>query len=100
MNNYLKEQPMRLYQRVLLKLVIHTVCSSCIIDLSLTYYFLTVNIDDCWAGTRDANGNIQPDPIAFPSGIRALADYVHSRNLKFGIYSGMKIIFYLIHLSI
>jgi alpha-galactosidase len=55
--------------------------------------FFTVNIDDCWAGTRDADGNIQPDPVAFPSGIRALADYVHSRNLKFGIYSGMKIIF-------
>jgi alpha-galactosidase len=49
-----------------------------------------VNIDDCWAGTRDANGNIQADRNAFPSGVRALADYVHSRNLKFGIYSGRK----------
>lgn len=49
----------------------------------------TVNMDDCWALTRDAEGTIQPDPNAFPSGIRALADYVHSKNLKFGLYSGV-----------
>ena len=46
-----------------------------------------VNIDDCWQGERDRNGNIQPDPARFPSGIKALADYVHSRGLKLGIYS-------------
>jgi alpha-galactosidase len=44
-------------------------------------------IDDCWHGARDAAGNIQPDPQRFPSGIKALADYVHSKGLKFGIYS-------------
>lgn len=44
-------------------------------------------IDDCWQGKRDANGFIQPDPEKFPSGIKALADYVHSRGLRFGIYS-------------
>jgi alpha-galactosidase len=44
-------------------------------------------IDDCWQGERDAAGNIRPDPKLFPSGIKALADYVHSRGLKFGIYS-------------
>jgi alpha-galactosidase len=44
-------------------------------------------IDDCWQGQRDAKGNIQPDPKHFPSGIKALAYYVHSRGLKFGIYS-------------
>jgi len=32
-----------------------------------------VNIDDCWHGERDANGNIQADPKRFPSGIKALA---------------------------
>jgi alpha-galactosidase len=46
-----------------------------------------VVIDDCWHGERDANGNIQPDPKLFPAGIKALADYVHSRGLKFGIYT-------------
>ena len=36
-----------------------------------------VIIDDCWlAKQRDADGRLQPDPIRFPSGIRALADYV------------------------
>ena len=44
-------------------------------------------IDDCWHGKRDAHGDIQADPQRFPSGIKALADYVHSKGLKFGIYS-------------
>src|ERR1700683_5443046 len=44
-------------------------------------------IDDCWQVSRDANGNIVADPQRFPSGIKALADYVHSLGLKFGIYS-------------
>jgi alpha-galactosidase len=46
-----------------------------------------VVIDDCWQVSRDANGNIVADPQRFPSGIKALADYVHSKGLKFGIYS-------------
>lgn len=44
-------------------------------------------IDDCWHGERDSLGFIQPNPERFPSGIKALADYVHSKGLKFGIYS-------------
>lgn len=44
-------------------------------------------IDDCWQGGRDNQNNIIPDPIKFPSGIKALADYVHSKGLKLGIYS-------------
>ncbi|WP_443043881.1 NPCBM/NEW2 domain-containing protein [Streptomyces sp. NBC_00322] len=47
-----------------------------------------VNIDDCWAlPNRDASGNLVPDPVRFPHGIKAVADYVHSKGLKFGIYS-------------
>jgi len=46
-----------------------------------------VVIDDCWHGPRDANGFITADAQKFPSGIKTLADYVHSRGLKFGIYS-------------
>ncbi|MEQ7874502.1 glycoside hydrolase family 27 protein [Sphingomonas sp. ASV193] len=46
-----------------------------------------VVIDDCWHGKRDGAGFITADPARFPSGIKALADYVHSRGLKFGIYS-------------
>jgi alpha-galactosidase len=44
-------------------------------------------IDDCWQVGRDAEGNITPDPRRFPSGMKALADYVHSKGLKFGLYS-------------
>ena len=46
-----------------------------------------VVIDDCWQTSRDATGNIIADPQKFPSGIKALADYVHSKGLKFGIYT-------------
>ena len=46
-----------------------------------------VVIDDCWHGKRDSLGFIHPDPDRFPSGMKALADYIHSRGLKFGIYS-------------
>jgi len=46
-----------------------------------------VVIDDCWQTGRDENGNIIPDPERFPSGIKALADYIHSLGLKFGLYS-------------
>lgn len=44
-------------------------------------------IDDCWQVDRDADGNIVPDPERFPHGMKALADYVHSLGLKFGLYS-------------
>jgi alpha-galactosidase len=46
-----------------------------------------VVIDDCWQISRDKDGNIVADPQHFRSGIKALADYVHSLGLKFGIYS-------------
>ena len=44
-------------------------------------------IDDCWQVDRDSAGNIIADMVKFPSGMKALADYVHSRGLKFGLYS-------------
>ncbi len=49
------------------------------------YVYLVV--DDCWHGERDSLGFIHPNPENFPSGMKALIDYVHSRGLKFGIYS-------------
>jgi alpha-galactosidase len=44
-------------------------------------------IDDCWHGTRDANGFITEDRTRFPGGMKALGDYIHAKGLKFGIYS-------------
>ena len=44
-------------------------------------------IDDCWQISRDKDGYIIADAKKFPSGIKALADYIHSKGLKFGIYS-------------
>jgi len=47
-----------------------------------------VNLDDCWAlPSRDADGKLVPDPVRFPGGIKAVADYVHSKGLKLGIYT-------------
>lgn len=44
-------------------------------------------IDDCWQGGRDNRNNMIPDPQKFPSGMKALCDYIHSKGLKVGIYS-------------
>lgn len=49
--------------------------------------YVYLNLDDCWHGPRDNDGFITADPKRFPSGIKALADYVHSKGLKLGIYS-------------
>ncbi|XP_030001666.1 alpha-galactosidase A [Sphaeramia orbicularis] len=47
-----------------------------------------VCIDDCWPShQRDAQGRLQADPNRFPGGIKKLADYVHSKGLKLGIYA-------------
>jgi alpha-galactosidase len=47
----------------------------------------TVTIDDCWMlKTRDAQGNLQPDPERFPHGMKPVADAIHQLGLKFGIY--------------
>ena len=46
-----------------------------------------VTIDDCWQVARDAKGVIVADSARFPGGIKPLADYVHSKGLKFGIYT-------------
>ncbi|MEU8001929.1 ricin-type beta-trefoil lectin domain protein [Catellatospora sp. NPDC049111] len=52
-------------------------------DLGYQY----VVVDDCWFNpNRDSSGNLQGDPTRFPSGMKALGDYLHSRGLKFGIY--------------
>ncbi len=46
-----------------------------------------VTIDDCWQVARRADGQIVPDSVRFKPGMKALADYVHSKGLKFGIYT-------------
>src|ERR1700730_3711285 len=46
-----------------------------------------INIDDCWQISRDSAGNIVADPASIPNGIKALADYVHEKGFKFGIYT-------------
>ena len=67
----------------IIKSIADAMVASGLKDAGYTY----INIDDCWHGKRDADGFIQADPKHFPHGIKALADYVHSRGLKLGIYS-------------
>ena len=60
--------------------------------VALCLYLINTNIicfvDDCWAAqTRDVDGSIRPDPDRFPSGMRAMADWLHDRGLKFGLYT-------------
>jgi hypothetical protein len=60
--------------------------------------YVFVNLDDCWQAGRDkqglarnlagrVNGRLIVDPVWFPSGMKALGDYIHSLGLKFGLYS-------------
>ena len=46
-----------------------------------------VIIDDCWSLKERVDGKLVPDPKLFPSGMKALSDYIHSKGLKFGMYS-------------
>ena len=50
------------------------------------YGYKYVNVDDCWAESRDSNGVIQPDAKAFPD-FQGMIDYIHSKGLLFGLYS-------------
>lgn len=49
--------------------------------------YVYVNIDDGWHGERDERGFIKGDPKKFPSGMKAMGEYIHSKGLKYGIYS-------------
>lgn len=52
--------------------------------------YVYVNIDDCWSSMeRDKDGRLQADPKRFPGGIKKLAQYMHDRGLKLGIYGDM-----------
>ncbi|CAB4273827.1 unnamed protein product [Prunus armeniaca] len=48
---------------------------------------MSLTADDCWCRTRNSEGQMVPDPKTFPSGIKALAEYIHEKGLKLGIYS-------------
>jgi len=68
----------------LLKGMVDSYVSSGMRDAGYTYFVL----DDGWmAMERDANGNLVADPQKFPNGMKAFADYVHSKGMKFGIYN-------------
>jgi alpha-galactosidase len=49
--------------------------------------YVYVNLDDCWAQGRFSNGTVYPDSSKFPGGMKALANYIHSKGLKFGVYT-------------
>ncbi len=68
----------------LIKTTADTMADSGLLDAGYEYLV----IDDCWAlRERDENGRMVPDPAKFPNGMKAVADYVHSKGLKFGMYS-------------
>jgi alpha-galactosidase len=50
--------------------------------------YIYIVVDDCWSKKdRDADGNLVADPVKFPSGMKALGDYLHSKGFKFGMYN-------------
>ncbi|WP_414636069.1 NPCBM/NEW2 domain-containing protein [Actinophytocola sp.] len=73
-----------IFNETTIKRVADAFVSSGLRDVGYQY----VNIDDCWAlPQRNAQGNLVADPARFPSGMKALGDYIHARGLKFGIYT-------------
>jgi alpha-galactosidase len=66
-----------------LKEMADSMISSGMVQAGYRYIF----IDDGWQGGRDNRNNILADPVKFPSGMKALADHLHERGLKLGIYS-------------
>ena len=57
--------------------------------------YTLVSVDDCWMSLeRDSSGRLQPDPQKFPSGMKALGDYLHERGLRFGLYAGAGVLTY------
>jgi len=67
--------------------IIHEVADAMVNNGMVKAGYDHIMIDDGWQGGRDNKNNIIPDPKKFPSGIKALADYVHAKGLKLGIYS-------------
>eukprot|EP01028_Stygiella_incarcerata_P000928 TRINITY_DN1145_c0_g1_i3.p1 TRINITY_DN1145_c0_g1~~TRINITY_DN1145_c0_g1_i3.p1 ORF type:complete len:291 (-),score=58.66 TRINITY_DN1145_c0_g1_i3:61-933(-) len=67
----------------LIKNMTTAMISSGMVDAGYKY----MNLDDCVFVGRDSNKRLVPDPQRFPSGIAHLVDYVHSKGLKFGIYT-------------
>jgi alpha-galactosidase len=49
--------------------------------------YVYVNVDEGWLQGRDSNGSMVYDPVKFPSGMKALGDYIHSLGLKYGLYT-------------
>lgn len=66
-----------------IKEMVDAMVSTGMVKAGYKYIFL----DDCWQGGRDNQNNIIADPKKFPSGIKALAEYIHSKGMKMGIYS-------------
>jgi len=68
----------------IVKSTVEVLLKSGLFDAGYTY----LNLDDCWQVSRNTLTNrIQEDPVRFPSGMAALVKYVHSKGLKFGLYS-------------
>ena len=63
----------------------------CFVDLRLdSVGYEYIIIDDGWASNeRDADGNLQAHETRFPSGMKAIGDYIHSKGLKFGLYTSV-----------
>lgn len=72
------------YDEDVLKKMVDVICEKGLDKLGYEY----IIIDDCWAEkVRDEQGKLVPDPKKFPNGISSFSDYVHSKGLKFGMYS-------------
>lgn len=81
-----KKHPNHCISENLIKRTVKTMVSEGYVEAGYDH----VAIDDCWMEkTRDEEGNIRPDPLRFPNGIKNLSDFVHSHGMKLGIYGAI-----------
>src|SRR3989442_14344007 len=70
--------------------LVHEIADAMVNGGLLAAGYDTLTIDDCWSAvSRDSSGNLTNDPVKFPSGMKAIGDYIHARGLKYGIYASI-----------
>jgi alpha-galactosidase len=67
--------------------IVHSIADALVSTGLRDLGYVYVTVDDCWQVGRGQDGIILPDLKRFPSGMKALSRYIHSKGLKFGIYS-------------
>src|SRR5256886_16324780 len=72
------------------EVLVHETADAMVSNGMLAAGYDVVALDDGWSSNaRDGSGNLTNDPVKFPSGMKALGDYIHARGLRYGMYASI-----------